>query len=103
MSRKYDKSYAGLAALMAENPEKAILRSFGKLNLLNLLFLQAELVHLEDDLNEAAESDNAAFAGDWSRLAHDDNGLQWSIVLKIRKVLNEYSMNAPNLHMLLLT
>jgi len=84
MSRKYDKSYAGLAALMAENPEKAILRSFGKLNLLNLLFLQAELVHLEDDLNEAAESDNAAFAGEYvtaNLMPCTDEALKQQIIL----------------------
>ncbi|KAK5155873.1 hypothetical protein LTS14_005439 [Recurvomyces mirabilis] len=41
------KGYNKLAILMGRNPQVAILRRFGALNMLNLLYLQAELSELE--------------------------------------------------------
>ena len=90
-SRNYAKSYAGLASLMNANPEKAILRRFGDLNMLNLLYLQAELVDLEDELHEVAGEDDEMFTRDWGRLAHTEDERQWGIILEIRRVMKEYS------------
>jgi hypothetical protein len=43
--------YPKIARLMGENPDLAIFRSFRELNARNLLYYQAELVHLEDQLS----------------------------------------------------
>ena len=101
-SRNYEKSYTGLASLMNANPEKAILRRFGKLNMLNLLYLQAELVELEDELREAAKLDNEAFARDWGRLAHDGDNPQWALMLETRSVIKEYSTDVYEAHIIML-
>ncbi len=44
--------YTALALLMGRVPEVAIFRRFSTLNARNLLYLQAELVQLEDDLEK---------------------------------------------------
>ncbi|KAK0625563.1 hypothetical protein DIS24_g11122 [Lasiodiplodia hormozganensis] len=43
--------YPSLARRMASMPEASIFRSFASLNIRNLLYMQAELVCLEDELN----------------------------------------------------
>lgn len=43
--------YPNLAQHMASMPETSIFRSFAKLNIRNLLYMQAELVYLEQDLH----------------------------------------------------
>ena len=85
---------------MSHHGELAIFKRFSRLNLQNLLYLQAELTHLEADLNVLAERDLAdpnrsTYAGDWWYLAHyeapDDEKDQWDKVLQIREKLKEYS------------
>ncbi|KAK0728798.1 hypothetical protein B0T26DRAFT_748959 [Lasiosphaeria miniovina] len=49
--------YARLASLMGAHPETAIVRRFGSLNTLNLLYLQAELTDLENALQKEAKAD----------------------------------------------
>jgi hypothetical protein len=75
--RKYQSNYTGLADLMAENPEKAIVRRFTHLNVKNLLYLQAELACLEEDLNNAIEHDKnfeetEDYARSWALLEESD-------------------------------
>jgi len=49
--------YEKLAGLMTKHPEVATFQRFDFLNILNILFLQAELVHLEKDLRESMRED----------------------------------------------
>jgi len=100
--------YPRLASLFSAHPETAILRRFGRLNALNLLYLQAELTNLENALCEAAESDAkseqfeiSARIRDWQALQdsvttteaqnNDGRPTQWSLMLQVRDKLNEYS------------
>lgn len=100
-------SYNKLSKFMGALPEVAIFRRFGALNAQNLLFLQAELVRLEDELQSIREDD--AQSGDLEKkqshqswrslvLAHEqDKGAnsQWRKVLEIREKLKEYSTFYP--------
>ena len=92
--------YAKLSSLMSTDPEFAIYRKFGALNAQNLLYYQAELMGLEDDLQEIAARDRASediekqdFEGNWYELSHASPGkdLQLKKFIKIRRVLKEYS------------
>ncbi|KAL1627389.1 hypothetical protein SLS54_002314 [Diplodia seriata] len=114
------KGYAKIAAQMAKHPESAMVRQFGDLNLQNILYLQAELVGLEEDFrrleakNDASEDEEkAAFSLDWHALhsygqddddsegseqqSHsgsdnlDSGSEQWELALKIRERLKEYN------------
>ena len=96
-----NEGHAKIATFMSQNTEFAIFRRFRKLNYQNLLYLQAELIHLERDLRELAERDSndanrTFYCKDWWFLAqneeeHDDRE-QWEKVLQIREKLKEYSM-----------
>ena len=103
------EGYANLASLMGSHPEVAIVRRFGALNAQNLLYLQAELVALEDDLRAIAAEDSASddrnranYSRDWYTLsmsrngtASDENaGKQWQIILRLREKLKEYSRSS---------
>jgi len=48
------EGYSKLASLMGAYPETLIFRRFGAISAQNLLYLQAELVHLEQTLQECA-------------------------------------------------
>jgi hypothetical protein len=95
-----EEGYAKIATLMSHHGEFAIFRRFSKLNFQNLLYLQAELTHLEADLKEVAvrdqaDPDRAIYSKYWWYLAqsdeeHDDRE-QWEKVLQIREKLREYS------------
>jgi len=100
-SRVAMEGYAKLAQLMATHEEFAILRRFKTLNYQNLLYLQAEIVHLEQELaklvnRDLAHLDRGDFAKDWWTLAHANGAeaqQQWKKILKIRKKLGKYSKN----------
>ena len=51
------EGYAKLSSLISTDSEFAMYRKFGALNAQNLLYYQAELISLEADLQELAESD----------------------------------------------
>lgn len=90
---------------MGIRPDSAIFRRFGALNARNLLYLQAELTHLEDALKTAEHRDSrshvgekANYARDWywlemSPLASNEDTAQLNLVKKIREKLDEYSEN----------
>lgn len=103
------EGYSKLASLMGSNPEVAILRRFGSLNAQNLLYLQAELIALEDDLRATAAEDSASddpdraiHSRDWYTLSRSTShaasneaaGKQWQTVLSIREKLRVYSNSA---------
>jgi hypothetical protein len=93
--------YPKLAAKMELQPELAIYRRFGALNAHNLLYYQAELVDLEQQLKkQQVQDDNNPhgkknmYGRTWYRLQdseEDGDTEQLDLVLKIRKLLHEYS------------
>lgn len=93
------EGYSKIAKMMSGYSELAILRRFGELNLQDLLYSQAEIIHLNDELQEIATRD-CTFPGrefytkDWWSLANtedDHEKDQWQKVLQIRSKLREYS------------
>lgn len=99
--------YGAVAATMASDRDLSIFRRFGMLNTRNLLYLQSELMSLETRLQELdAQADdvkkgNATWSipRSWYYLEHDD-GEHLATVLRIREVLEKYSMSAysGNIH-----
>jgi hypothetical protein len=114
------EGYTKLATLMGAYPEVAIVRRFASLNMQNVLYLQAELVHLESRLREIEEEDKKSGDEnkkdrdfDWFQLSSLVDGpvtggnaagngrpgtagpkqatKRWAIVLEIREKLKEYS------------
>jgi hypothetical protein len=95
--------YDHLASFMGFFPEAAIFRRFAVLNAKNILYLQAELLWLEKELDAVAEDDaqstNAKrreYSKEWFLLrqsVNDPHGdsQQWKIFKKIRKTLDKYS------------
>src|SRR5450756_2690484 len=96
-----NEGHAKVATVMSQHSELAILRRFSKLNFQNLLYLQAELTHLEANLKKLADRDDEhpnrkQYCRDWWFLAqneeeHDDRQ-QWDKFLQIREKLKEYSI-----------
>ncbi|KAF2498753.1 hypothetical protein BU16DRAFT_524817 [Lophium mytilinum] len=93
--------YPRLAGFMSLAPETVILRRFTALNIQNLLYLQAELKHLEFELRAQEKLDaqtekgkRRMYARDWFWLSvseEDEDGRQWGIVRRMRGVLKEYN------------
>ena len=87
---------------MDENPDVAIFRRFGDLNLLNLLYLQSELSWLIEDyrdiLEEDVDSENSEtkqFSAQWIKLVRSETcPQQWDKWLEIRCKLEQYSETA---------
>src|SRR3989442_11964022 len=68
--------YTDLSSLMSKHPEVFILRSFRDLNVKNILYYEAELAHLECELREVEEEDEAEktlprkeYAVNWKRMS----------------------------------
>jgi hypothetical protein len=103
LENKSMEGYAKLAALMGDHPEVAIFRRFGAVNAQNLLYLQAELTHLELKLRKYAKEDansrhhkRVLYSTDWQTLSEsiivpDNDDKQWNTILTIRERLREYS------------
>jgi hypothetical protein len=93
------EGYAKVAHLMAKYDEFAILRRFKALNAQELLYSQAEIIHLEERLQrlvdrDATHPDRKFYSKDWWSLAHGldiDSREQWRTIRKIRKKLDKYS------------
>ena len=111
-------SYTGLSGLMSKHPELFILRSFRDLNIKNILYYEAELAHLECELREVEEEDEAEktlprkeYAVNWKRMSmardthllspenpashNPRDDLQWRIFSRIRLLLEKYSKHSP--------
>ena len=90
--------YSNLAALMGEQVELAIFRGFRSIGLRNLLYLQAEVLHLEEDLQflatrDHAHSDRQFHATDWWSLSQgqsEGDTEQWAKILELRGALERY-------------
>ncbi|OTA69141.1 hypothetical protein K449DRAFT_362387 [Hypoxylon sp. EC38] len=93
------EGYAKVAQLMATYEEFAILRRFKRLNYQNLLYLQAQIIHLEDSLGRLVDQDathykRKEYTEDWWKLSHGKGRAgraQWRKVRRIRKKLREYN------------
>ncbi|KAK0109283.1 hypothetical protein ONS96_003103 [Cadophora gregata f. sp. sojae] len=95
------EGYPKLACHMGRYEQSAIYRRFGSLNSQNILYLQAELVHLERRLRRAENEDSASpdgnrskYSRDWYWLnsyATDEGSDQWEIILNIRHMLKDYN------------
>lgn len=93
--------YAKVAHLMSKYEEFAILKRFKTLNYQNLLYRQAEITYLQEDLEKLSERDGTDparqyYTKDWWALAHTETkkegGEQWRKVQQIRKKLDDYSI-----------
>jgi hypothetical protein len=91
--------YAKIARLMANHHEMATFRGFEAIGFQNLLYLQAELVYLQDELQELVKADKesghpikSVYEKDWRQLRQSqaDGSEQWQKVLEIRAKLREY-------------
>ena len=88
---------------MATHNELAIFRRFETLNMQNLLYLQAEITHLETELRKLANDDTRHkdrkdHSKDWWSLSQgegDGDTEQWETVLELREKLEKYSMFRP--------
>ena len=93
------EGYAKLAHLMAKHEEFAIFRRFKALNYQALLYSQAEITHLEDELSKLVNKEPKGphedlHRRDWWTLAHSEDvsvRKQWRKFRRIRKRLDEYS------------
>lgn len=97
--------YPRVAHLMSKYEEFAILKRFKALNYQNLLYRQAEITYLQEDLEKLAERDatdpaRQFYTKDWWALAHTESkkegGDQWRKVQQIRKKLDDYSTTYEN-------
>src|SRR5690348_3147277 len=94
-----EKGHAKVARLFAKHEEFAILRRFKQLNYQSLLYQQAEIISLEEELlkcaqRDAAHADRKEYETYWWRLAHakDPEGRQqWETIQILRNKLAEYS------------
>lgn len=89
------EGYAKVAKLMSMYPEFAVFRRFQALNIQNLLYLQAEIIHLEDGLKtiiaeDAERPDRRFHSQDWWSLSQDGEE-QWESWLELRTKLEKYS------------
>lgn len=100
--------YPDLAHFMTESDSMAIFRRFGSLNVVNLLYLQAELTWLEAELRnfvtmgkQSGDPEQALFHVSWKNLREGNpssaSSLQWKKVLEIREVLDRYSEDSRRL------
>jgi hypothetical protein len=104
------EGYAKLASRMATHPELAIVRSFKAIGIQNILYFQAELQYLEIELQKCSKADMQSscksrqlYSRDWKTLSSysaashgesgdSEEGKQWKIMLRIREVLEKYSI-----------
>ena len=93
-------NYLELAGLMGKYPGLAIFRRFATLNAKNLLYLQAEIAELEDQLDllegedrNSTNLDHRKFQWEARLLmtAPAGENQQWQKILEIRAKLKEYS------------
>ena len=96
--RKPDYNFPVLAEKVGLQPGLSIFRRFGALNAKSLLYLQAELGVLEDQLRtleqrDARDPEKREFQWSPWEMMHVEPGedKQWQKVLEIRAKLKEYS------------
>jgi hypothetical protein len=102
------EGYPKLACHMGTYPECSIYRRFASLNSQNLLYFQAELIHLEHKLRrleacdaKSSDGDRSSYSRDWYWLnnsAVKGGSGQLDTVLAIRSKLKEYSQSINPAH-----
>lgn len=101
------EGYPAVAEAMSTNDGLDIFRRFSALNALNLLYMQAEILDLELDLQDIAAEDRNAEPSTASNrerrkyhlsakalrdsVRREGDQLQWKKMLEIRKLLKQYS------------
>lgn len=94
------EGYAKVGQLMATYDQLAILRGFKSLSYQSLLYRQAEIIHLQEDLDKLIQRDavhpsRQLYSKDWWRLAHtcasDEDEEQWKLWQHLNQKLDEYS------------
>ena len=94
--------YSDLAALMGCYADVAIFRQFRSLNMQNLLHMQAELMHIEQDLQDIAKEDNESedptrqsYGSNWLAIEKSSrpggDSFQRAKLLLAREKLEKYS------------
>ena len=102
-------NYQKLSKFMGTWPEMNVFRRFGTLQAQNLLFLQAELSHLEDQLEdiraerreneEFSEKEKLDLSQDWRALADSNQtSEEYETVVSIREKLQEYNAALMQYH-----
>jgi hypothetical protein len=94
------EGYSKVAHLQSAYLEFAIFRRFRILNMENLLLLQAEIIHLESELQDIISEDfqhseRQYHPYDWWSLSQglgEEDTWQWEKRLEIREKLEKYSM-----------
>jgi hypothetical protein len=93
--------YTSLTAEMTRHQGMAMFKRFRELNLRNLLYMQAEILHLELELT--AIRDENKISGDEGkkkyetdvsyliRSSKESNPVEWNLILDMRAKLKEYS------------
>ncbi|KAI4226306.1 MAG: hypothetical protein LQ349_006899 [Xanthoria aureola] len=94
--------YTALASMMANHAEAAIFRRFDTLNIKNLLYMQAELVDLEDQLHDIESEDKKSEAPNkvsfsssvqaLRRSASTRDNDQWMKYKEVQEKIHAYSM-----------
>ncbi|KAL8799911.1 MAG: hypothetical protein Q9182_005530, partial [Xanthomendoza sp. 2 TL-2023] len=94
-------NYNKLATLMGDHQDLAILRRFQRLNVKSLLYMQAEILHMESELDIIELEDKRSEETPRSLLHtsvfnlkesyYTPNSAQWKHVLEIRDKLDRYS------------
>jgi hypothetical protein len=108
IKRPCSGNYHKLSELMGSWPDMAIFRRFGTMNVQNLLFLQAELSHLEYELQRLqeqygksdGEKGQVSLRSWWDMRGNEDSE-QLDIVLEVRQKLSEYSRSSSKAHIFL--
>ena len=96
------KGYTKLAALMGKYPNVGMVSQFSALNIQSLLYMQAEVAELQQELHEleiendrSENSDRVRFSRSWKLLSSgepsDGSDEQWKLVLLIREKFKQYS------------
>jgi hypothetical protein len=92
------KGYRGLAGFIGPQLHEGvgIFKRFKNLNTLNLLYMQAELMHLEQELKVLALIDTGhpnhqTFATSVRDMKQSPDSPQWRKVLEVRNMLKTYS------------
>lgn len=93
----------GLARLMGQDLDadggSGMFKQFAELNMRNLLYMQAELLCLEQELEAITYADENGndpttkkFARNVGEMRKASNSSQWDKILEIRKKLRQYSI-----------
>ena len=96
------EGYRALAQFFNNEPGMAILSRFGTLNIQNLLYMQAEIFHLERELQSIASEDSSSPCAERQDYRYSVVNLQssldgmesfqWEKILEIREKLERYSI-----------